>query len=122
MKLLTSIIVLVFLSSSLFAEDKEKKQNKKGKPAIERPEGKRPHGKRPHGKRSLDDIVKGVKKRLSENGKFAEFFKKRADSDGDGRVSDEEIKETVSKMGEKRKKGKGRTKPKGRPKTKGRPE
>ena len=121
MKLLTSTIVLVFLSSSLLAEDKEKKENKKGKPGIERPEGKRPHGKRPHGKRSLDDILKGVKKRLGESEKFAEFFKKRADSNGDGKISDEEIKEAVSKMGERRKKGKGHPKPKGRPEPKGRP-
>ena len=90
MKLLTSAIVLVFLSSSLLAEGKKKKENKKGKPGIERSQGKRPHGKR-----SLDDILKGVKKRLAESEKFAEFFKKRADSNGDGKVSDEEIKKAV---------------------------
>ena len=116
MKLLTSTIALVFLSSSLLAEDKGKKENKKGKPGIERPEGKRPHGKR-----SLDDVLKGVKKRLGENKKFAEFFKKRADSNGDGKVSDEEIKEAISKMGERRKKGKGHPRPKGRPDPKARP-
>jgi len=124
MKLVISAIVLVFLSSSVLAQDKEKKGNKKGKPAIECPEGKpkRPHGKRFHGERSLEEILKGVKTRLAQKGKFAEFFKKRADSNGDGKISDEEIKAIVGKKKERRKGGKDRPKPKGRLKSKGRPE
>ena len=130
MKLVISAIVLVFLSSSVLAGDKKKKENKKGKAGIECPKGKpkHPHGKRFHGNRSLEEILKGVQKRLGENDKFAEFFKKRADSDADGKVSDEEIKKAISKIGERRKKGKGhprgkgRPDPKGQPKPKGRPE
>lgn len=130
MKLIISAIALVFLSSSVLAQNKEKKGNKKGKPGIERPEGKpkHPHGKRFHGKRSLEEILKTIKARLAEKGKFAEFFTKRADSDGDGKISDEEIKAVVGKTSERRKHKKGHPKPKGRlnpkgdPKPKGRPE
>ena len=124
MKLVISAIALVFLSSSVLAEDKKKKENKKGKAGIECPKGKpkHPHGKRFHGNRSLEEILKGVKKRLGENDNFAEFFKKRADTNGDGKISDEEIKAVVGKKKERRKGGKDRPKPKGRPKSKGRPE
>ena len=108
-KLAASAITLAFLSSSAIAQDEEKKENKKGKPVAERPEGAKP--KDPRAQRSPEDALKAIKARLAENEKFAETFTKRADSDGDGKVSDEEIKAVIAKMGERRKRGEG-----GRPK------
>ena len=114
-KLAASVITLALLSSSAIALDEEKKGKKKGKPAAERPEGakpKSPRGQRgQRAQRSPEEAFKAIKTRLAENEKFAEMFSKRADSDGDGKVSDEEIKAAIAKMSERRKRGEG-----GRPK------
>ena len=124
-KIAASAVTLALLSSSAIALDEEKKGKKKGKPAAERPEGAKPEGaksKSPReqraqrAQRSPEDAFKAIKTRLAENEKFAEMFSKRADSDGDGKVSDEEIKAAIAKMSERRKRGEG-----GRPKG-GRPE
>ena len=116
-KLAASAITLALLSSSAIAQDEEKKGKKKGKPTAERPEGAKPEGAKPkdpraqRAQRSPEEALKAIKARLAENEKFAETFTKRADSDGDGKVSDEEIKAVIAKMGERRKRGEG-----GRPK------
>jgi len=110
-KLAASAITLALLSSSAIAQDEEKKGKKKGKPTAERPEGAKP--KDPRAQRSPEEALKAIKARLAENEKFAEMFTKRADSDGDGKVSDEEIKAAIAKMGERRKRGEG-DRPKGK--------
>ena len=108
-KLAASAITLALLSSSAIAQDEEKKGKKKGKPTAERPEGAKPEGAKPKDpraqrtQRSPEEALKAIKARLAENEKFAETFTKRADSDGDGKVSDEEIKAVIGKMGERRK-------------------
>ncbi len=110
-KLAASAITLALLSSSAIAQDEEKKGKKKGKPTAERPESAKP--KDPRAQRSPEEALKAIKARLAENEKFAEMFTKRADSDGDGKVSDEEIKAAIAKMGERRKRGEG-DRPKGK--------
>ncbi|MBT7981428.1 MAG: hypothetical protein HN584_02590 [Akkermansiaceae bacterium] len=116
-KLAASAIALALLSSSAIAQDEEKKGKKKGKPAAERPEGAKPKGPRKQrAQRSPEEVLKAIKTRLAENEKFAEMFAKRADSDGDGKVSDEEIKAVIAKMGERRKRGEGGRPEGGRPK------
>ena len=114
-KLAASAITLALLSSSVIAQNEEKKGKKKGKPTAERPEGAKPKDPRAQraqrAQRSPEEALKAIKARLAENEKFAETFTKRADSDGDGKVSDEEIKAVIAKMGERRKRGEG-----GRPK------
>tara|TARA_B100000686_G_scaffold193362_1_gene200173 strand:+ start:995 stop:1468 length:474 start_codon:yes stop_codon:yes gene_type:complete len=119
-KLAASAITLALLSSSAIALDEEKKGKKKGKPAAERPEGakpKSPRGQRgQRAQRSPEEAFKAIKTRLAENEKFAEMFSKRADSDGDGKVSDEEIKAAIAKMSERRKRGEGGRPEGGRPK------
>jgi len=116
-KIAASAVTLALLSSSAIALDEEKKGKKKGKPAAERPEGAKSKSPREQrAQRSPEDAFKAIKTRLAENEKFAEMFSKRADSDGDGKVSDEEIKAAIAKMSERRKRGEG-----GRPKG-GRPE
>ena len=102
-KLIASTIALAIMSTVAIAEDgKEKKGKKKGKgtPAAERPE--RP-GSRPE--RSPEEMVKSLKERLANNEKFAEMFTKRNDTDGDGKVSDEEMKAAIAKWAERRKQG-----------------
>ena len=50
-------------------------------------------------------MVKSLKERLANNEKFAEMFTKRNDTDGDGKVSDEEMKAAIAKWAERRKQG-----------------
>lgn len=106
-KLIASTVVLAVMSASAIAQEGEKKGKKKGKgkPAAERPE--RPQGgqrgARPE--RSPEEMLKTIKQRLADNEKFAEMFTKRADSDEDGKLSDEEIKAAIAKMAERRKNG-----------------
>ena len=120
-KLAASAITLALLSSSAIAQDEEKKGKKKGKPTAERPEGAKPKDPRAQrAQRSPEEALKAIKARLAENEKFAEMFTKRADSDGDGKVSDEEIKAAIAKMGERRKRGEG-DRPKGKRPEGGRP-
>ena len=122
-KLIASTIALAIMSTVAIAEDGEEKKGKKkgkGKPAAERPEGSRPE-------RSPEEMVKSLKERLANNEKFAEMFTKRNDTDGDGKVSDEEMKAAIAKWAERRKQGGEAGRPRGpRPeggKTKGpRPE
>ena len=109
-KLIASTIALAIMSTVAIAEDgKEKKGKKKGKgkPAAERPERperpKRPEGSRPE--RSPEEMVKSLKERLANNEKFAEMFTKRNDTDGDGKVSDEEMNAAIAKWAERRKQG-----------------
>ena len=106
-KLIASTIALTIMSTVAIAEDGEEKKGKKkgkGKPAAERPErSKRPEGSRPE--RSPEEMVKSLKERLANNEKFAEMFTKRNDTDGDGKVSDEEMKAAIAKWAERRKQG-----------------
>ena len=107
-KLIASTVALAVMSASAIAQEGEKKGKKKGKgkPAAERPE--RPQGAGQRGarpERSPEEMLKTIKQRLADNEKFAEMFTKRADSDEDGKLSDEEIKAAIAKMAERRKNG-----------------
>ena len=110
-KLIASTVVLAVMSASAIAQEGEKKGKKKGKgkPAAERPERpERPQGAGQRGarpERSPEEMLKTIKQRLADNEKFAEMFTKRADSDEDGKLSDEEIKAAIAKMAERRKNG-----------------
>ncbi len=108
-KLIASTVALAVISASAIAQEgNEKKGKKKGKakPAAERPEGAGKSGQRgARPERSPEEIFKSIKQRLAENEKFAEMFAKRADSNEDGKVSDEEIKAAIAKMAERRKNG-----------------
>lgn len=111
-KLIASTIALAIMSTVAIAEDGEEKKGKKngkGKPAAERPE--RPEGSRPE--RSPEEMVKSLKERLANNEKFAEMFTKRNDTDGDGKVSDEEMKAAIAKWAERRKQGGEAGRPRG---------
>ena len=108
-KLIASTVALAVISASAIAQEgNEKKGKKKGKakPAAERPEGAGKAGQRgARAERSPEEIFKSIKQRLADNEKFAEMFAKRADSNEDGKVSDEEIKAAIAKMAERRKNG-----------------
>ncbi len=54
------------------------------------------------GELSVDERVKMTKDRLKVNERFAEFFTRRADTNEDGELSDEEIRAAVEKMGQRR--------------------
>lgn len=116
-KLIASTIALAIISSVAFADDGAEKKGKKkgkGKPAAERPEGPgkdRPKGQRPD--RSPEEMMKGLKERLANNEKFAEMFTKRNDTDGDGKISDEELKTAIAKWSERRKQGGEAGRPRG---------
>ena len=114
-KLIASTVALAVISASAIAQEGNEKKGKrkgKGKPAAERPERpERPEGAGKGGQRearperSPEEIFKSIKQRLADNEKFAEMFAKRADSNEDGKVSDEEIKAAIAKMAERRKNG-----------------
>ena len=116
-KLIASTIALAIISSVAFADDGAEKKGKKkgkGKPAAERPEGPgkdRPKGPRPD--RSPEEMMKGLKERLASNEKFAEMFTKRNDTDGDGKISDAELKTAIAKWSERRKQGGEAGRPRG---------
>ena len=108
-KLVASTVALAVLSASAIAQEGNEKKGKrkgKGKPAAERPEGAGKGGQREaRPERSPEEIFKSIKQRLADNERFAEMFAKRADSNEDGKVSDEEIKAAIAKMAERRKNG-----------------
>ena len=108
-KLIASTVALAVISASAIAQEGNEKKGKrkgKGKPAAERPEGAGKGGQREaRPERSPEEIFKSIKQRLADNEKFAEMFAKRADSNEDGKVSDEEIKAAIAKMAERRKNG-----------------
>ena len=116
-KLIASTIALAIISSVAFADEGAEKKGKKkgkGKPAAERPKGPgkdRPKGPRPD--RSPEEMMKGLKERLACNEKFAEMFTKRNDTDGDGKISDEELKTAIAKWSERRKQGGEAGRPRG---------
>ena len=92
-KLIASTVALAVISASAIAQEgNEKKGKKKGKakPAAERPEGAGKGGQRgARAERSPEEIFKSIKQRLADNEKFAEMFAKRADSNEDGKVSED---------------------------------
>ena len=88
--------------------DRPARGERGGGPRGERPDFKamlEKYDEDKDGKLSVDERETLIKARLKENERFAEMFTKRADENGDGELSDAEIKTAVEKMGQRRQRG-----------------
>ncbi len=107
LKLSAGAIAAALLAPAAMAEpgDGKKPGKRPGKDRPDRPSREEILAKfdaNNDGKLDVDERVEMIKARLEKSERFREHFTRRADTDGDGTLSDAEIRAAAEKFGERR--------------------